>query len=202
MAPIKVKKNPTSFYFKSHTYSRIYPIISFILFLTSLLFPYWLFIMDAPTYPEKDLTIAIYADRLAGDLKEWGTVSKLVGIKVPPPTPELDLKIVPLITIILAVLSFISAFKGKGWIKLTVVASWLTLASLSAWMQYRLYIIGHDLDPTAPLRGYVKPFTPPIIGWVTVGGKITVYHWPYIGSILFLVATLLITVLLIRSRRR
>jgi hypothetical protein len=172
-----------------------------VLYLVSLLFPYWLFIMDAPAYPEKDLSLMVYADRLVGDLTEWGTVSKLVGIQVPPPLPELDLKLIPAIILVLAALALVSAFRGHWWLKLTTITSWATLTALMAWMQYRLYLVGHNLDPTAPLRRYVEPFTPPVIGWITIGGKITVYHWPHLGALLFLAATLIATLTLVRLRR-
>ena len=175
-------------------------ILTAVIYLASLLFPYWLFIMHAPTYPEKALVISVYGDRIAGDIQEWGTVSRLVGIKVPPPTPELDIKIIPIFMIILAFLSALSFFY-RGFLKVSVIAAWALLALLIAWTQYRLYLIGHELDPTAPLRNYVKPFTPPVIGWITVAGKITVYHWPYIGAILVLAATLINTFAFLKVRK-
>lgn len=181
---------PPPFFEKNKT--RIFLLTSSALFLGSLLFPYWIFVMSAPTYPEKSLIIAVYADRLEGDIEEWRIVSRLVGVKVPPPVPELDLKIIPIMIVALSILSLVTAIKNR-FAKIAMIASWVVIISLASWAQYRLYLIGHDLDETAPLRAYVKPFTPPLIGWITVAGRITVYHWPYMGSILFMVATLLIT---------
>lgn len=175
-------------------------LIPALLYIVSLAFPYWVFIMHAPTYPERALMINVYADRLEGDLEEWGRVSRLVGVKVPPPVPELDLKVIPIVMVALASLSLVSNYKKK-WLKIVCIAAWSSSIALVAWTQYRLYLLGHDLDPNAPLRHYVEPFTPPVIGWITVGGKITVYHWPHVGSSLFLAAIIITTIALLRQRR-
>lgn len=194
-----INLNPP-FFFKNK--NKILSLIACIFFLISLLFPYWLFIMRAPTYPERALVIAVYADRLAGDIEEWSIVSRLVGIKIPPPVPELDFKVIPILMVALASLALLSAFKGKKLSKIASIASWLSIIILMGWTQYKLYVIGHDLDETAPLRNYVKGgFTPPVIGSVNIG-SITVYHWPYIGAILFLAATLLLTYVAFFSERK
>jgi hypothetical protein len=82
-------------------------------------------------------------------------------------------------------LALTAALKER-WITLAAVAPWLLLMVLTAWGQYSLYLFGHNLDPERPLR-YLEPFTPPIVGWVTMG-KILTLHFPNIGSALFVAA--------------
>lgn len=73
--------------------------------------------------------------------------------------------------------------------KIAAIAPWVLIAGMTIFTPYSLYLFGHDLDPTAPLR-YVEPFTPPVIGVVKVG-SLTTYHLPHIGSFLLVFAALL-----------
>lgn len=70
--------------------------------------------------------------------------------------------------------------------------------SLAGWAQYRLYQAVHNLDPKAPMRYAVKPFTSPLVGIVRVH-KITIYHLPHVGFLLFGGAVVL-TLLAVRRR--
>jgi len=178
---------------------RFLPLAAAALFLGSLLLPYWLLAMKAPTYPTRTLQVRIYATSLHGDVEEWQRVSRLVGIKVPPPLPELQMKIIPAVMGFLGVVSVVAAFRGRAWRVTASAISWLTLLALLGMLQYKLYMVGHDLDLEAPLRHFVKGgFTPPAIGWIRVG-KITTYHWPYIGAVVAFLAALLLTLSAFRS---
>jgi hypothetical protein len=73
------------------------------------------------------------------------------------------------------------------------------MAVLVIWAQYSLYLFGHSLDPDRPLR-YLQPFTPPVIGIVTLG-KIKTYHFPHLGAVLFGIAGLLVVWTAWRSRK-
>ncbi len=178
--------------------SKKFTFISIILLLSSLFFPFWVCIMVAPTYPE-GLRIDFYGDRLEGDIREWSIISNLVGINIPTNVPEIDMKIIPLIILSLSAIFALSFFSRK-WLKISVIVSLITLSALSAWTQYRLYLIGHNLDETAPLRNLIEPFTPPIIGWIDVGGSITVYHLPHIGSTLVFFAIVINLLIFIKTR--
>lgn len=173
--------------------ARLALIAAAALFLGSAFLPYWLLTMDAPTYPERTLRVDIYGTELKGDVQEWHRVSRLVGVKVPPPLPELDLKVIPGVMVGLAALSLAAALRGRTMARVASVVTWASLASLLGLLQYRLYAVGHDLDPNAPLRNFVKGgFTPPAIGKITVG-SITTYHWPNVGALVALLAALLVT---------
>ncbi|MDP6452119.1 MAG: hypothetical protein QF898_02325 [SAR202 cluster bacterium] len=165
------------------------------LFFTSIFIPYWFIAMKAPAYPEQMLTVSIHGHKLTGDVDEWHTVSRLVGVKIPPPTPEIDMKLIPMAMIVVAVMAVGTAFiRKRGLTQVLVVLVWIMLAIMFSVLQYRLYMVGHDLDTTAPLRFFVRNgFTPPAIGTVTVG-SITSYHMPHVGGIVAFAAAILLTV--------
>lgn len=159
------------------------------LFLVSLPLPYWTVIMKAPTYPERDLSMRVYPTYYEGDIREWNVVGNLVGVKVPPPIPDVAFVIVPALITLLALLSLVAGF-NRGWLKTAMIAPWVVLAALTAFTQYSLYIFGHDLAPDRPLR-YVEPFTPPVIGVKKIGTMLT-YHLPHVGSFVYMGAALLL----------
>ncbi len=159
------------------------------LFLVSLPLPYWTVIMKAPTYPERDLSMRVYPTYYEGDIREWNVVGNLVGVKVPPPIPDVAFVIVPALITLLALLSLVAGF-NRGWLKTAMIAPWVVLVGLTAFTQYSLYIFGHDLAPDRPLR-YVEPFTPPVIGVKKIGTMLT-YHLPHVGSFVYMGAALLL----------
>jgi amino acid transporter len=124
-----------------------------------------------------------------GDIQEWDVVGNLVGVKVPPPIPEVVFSIVPVVMVVLALLNLVAAFK-PALLKIATIAPWVVLAGLMIFTQYSLYIFGHDLAPDRPLR-YVEPFTPPVIGVKKIGSLVT-WHLPHVGSFVFIGAALLL----------
>lgn len=173
-------------------------IIAAVLYIGSLALPYWMVTMKAPTYPERNLAIRVWAYKYAGDVKEWNIVGRLVGVRVPPPFPKIIFVIFPATVVGLAVLSIAAAFKPR-LAKGAAILPWFVLGGLGVWFQYILYRYGHNLDPNRPLR-YVEPFTPPIVGVVKVGSIIT-FHVFHAGAVLFVLAGLL-AVLAAREAKR
>ncbi|MEW6456093.1 MAG: hypothetical protein AB1410_05180 [Acidobacteriota bacterium] len=156
----------------------------------SLFFPYLFIIFTSPQYPDRSPKMFLYTYGIKGDVQEWKVVGRYIGINVEPNLPELDLKIIAIIVVILGMFTFISAFRSGKWKKIVSISLIVTGISLALWAQYRLYQAGHNLDPKAPLRNVAKPFTPPLIGMTKIS-KIKIYHLPHLGSILFVTSTIL-----------
>ncbi|MFQ6616587.1 MAG: hypothetical protein ACE5HZ_07465 [Fidelibacterota bacterium] len=155
--------------------------------LVSILLPYLFIVFTSPQYADRSPKMYLYAHGLEGDLRDWEVVGRYIGVDVTPRLPELDLNIVSMVVAFLGVLTLTTAFLGKG-IQRAVSISLVTAGLLlGGWTQYRLYQQGHRLDPNAPMRTVVQPFTPPLIGVVKVS-KITIYHLPHLGSALFVLA--------------
>ena len=166
-----------------------YSILAALLLIISIPLPFWTVIMDAPSYPERNLSMRVYTDHYEGDIREWNVVGNLVGVKVPPPIPEIVFVVVPIAVYILIGLSLLAVFIPKI-LKLSALGPWITLVALTIWTQYSLYVFGHDLAEDRPLR-YVDPFTPPVIGVKKIGSMVT-YHLPHVGSLLLVISGILL----------
>ena len=144
---------------------RIFPLVAGFLILMAIFLPFWSVSMSAPQYPEKDLSIKIYANRMAGDIWEFNALNQYAGVKFPENIPEF--KFLPVLLAGLGVFSLVTAFapvriRKKLLIALSVILL-LFLAGSVTDLAWKLYSIGHDLDPNAPMKG-IPPFTPPLIG--------------------------------------
>jgi hypothetical protein len=150
----------------------------------SLALPLWEFRMSAPQYPGETLHVRVMRTGLAGDLQEVGTLQKFVGVSFPASLPELDLVTRGLTA--LAALFVLAGLAGAGGAgRLVRVAATLavlgTLGCSLAAVQARLYAVGHERDPRAPMAG-IKDFTPLAIGPTSVG-NFTVWSYPHLGGL-------------------
>lgn len=165
-------------------------ILSGILLFISNFTPYIFIIFTSPQYPDKSPKMFLYTFQLKGDKKDWDVVGRYIGINTNPKLPEIENKIILSILIVLSFILIISHFKTEKWKKTVSIILLIIGLCLAAWAQYRLYQQGHNLDPKAPLRYVVKPFTPPLIGLTKVH-RIKIYHFPHLGFFLFSASCLL-----------
>jgi hypothetical protein len=91
-------------------------------------------------------------------------------------------------------LLLLGAIVGSGaaghFYRVLCAAALVTFLVASAGIvQARLYQVGHDRDPHAPLRG-MRNFTPPLVGPARVG-NFTVWSFPHAGAMLLLAAAAL-----------
>ena len=64
---------------------------------------------------------------------------------------------------------------------------------------YKLYVFGHNLDPTAPFE--VEPFTPAILGTKTIA-NFTVTSLPHLGTVWLALFGTGLLVLVVANLRR
>lgn len=144
---------------------RSFPLVAGFLIMLAIILPLWSVSMSAPQYPEKDLTIKIYADKMDGDIWEFNNLNQYAGVKFPESIPEF--KFLPGLLAGLGVFSLVTAFAPVGIRKKLLIALsvllLLFLAGSVVDLALKLYAVGHDLDPHAPMTG-IPVFTPPIIG--------------------------------------
>lgn len=149
----------------------------------SLTVPFWEFRMSAPQYPGESLRVQVMRTGLAGDLGEVGTLQKYVGVEFPASLPELDLVTPGLVgmTALLLLAGFAGAGRPGRTLKVAATAALFAILACSlAAMQARLYAVGHDRNPKAPMAR-TKDFTPPVIGPAKVG-NFTVWSYPHLGG--------------------
>ncbi len=172
-----------------------------VLAAASLALPLWGFRMSAPQYPGESLHLRVTRSAITGDVHEVTTLQKYIGVRFPERIPELKW-LVPGIAAI-ALLLFVAGLAGDRKLgrTLRLIAAVLLLAFLAgsaALVQKRLYDVGHERDPHAPMRS-LRNFTPPAVGPVHVG-NFTVWSYPHAGG-LALAAAGILAVAGLRIRR-
>lgn len=178
------------------------PVLALVIAGLSLLVAPWVPLLmvrfRSPQYPTESPTLSIYADRFAGDAHEFQVLSHYVGIHFPPSVPELESGILVWIISGLGAVALLSALLRRPVQRALAFLLLLAIFTLAGWGQFRFYQSGHDLDQEAPMRMVVKPFTPPLFGFVRIH-NISIYHLPHVGSILILSSVL---ALALAARRR
>ena len=160
--------------------------------LAALALPLWGFAMSAPQYPGETLHLQITRTGITGDVHEIETLQHYIGIRFPGELPELTWAERGIVAI--AALLLTAAIAGSGRIarayRLACAMALLAflLASAVA-VQARLYAVGHDRDPKAPIQA-VRDFTPLLVGPTKVG-NFTVWSYPHAGALLLLAAAAL-----------
>lgn len=169
----------------------------------ALALPLWGFRLSAPQYPGESLHLRVSRAGMAGDVGEIATLQRYVGVRFPERIPELSW-IAPVVGS-LALLLALAGLTGEGAVgralRLSSMALLLLFLAVSAaLLQKRLWELGHDRDPDAPLEA-IRDFTPPAVGPVRVG-NFTVWSYPHAGAVaLVLAAGLVIAGSRARARR-
>jgi hypothetical protein len=164
--------------------------------------PVWEARLDVLQYPGRPLVLTAYGDRLEGDVDEVKILNHYVGLHVFD-MAELDETAlwIPAIAAGLVCVAIAWAIPRRSPGGSKPSRSWLgTLARLGLWLiplgiivdiQYRLYELGHSMDPGAAFRQ--PPFTPPVIGKAAVASNVTTTAWPGRAVMFLFVAAFLMT---------
>lgn len=126
--------------------------------------PLWTMKMEAPQY-RKGLFLHAYGTGMTGDLHELSILNHYIGMP-PVEAPAFETAIFPIGLAVLIGLCLLSPV--HRWLRrLAIAGTLLTPLGILADLQYRLYVFGHTLNPTAPIR--LKAFTPLVIGETAMG---------------------------------
>lgn len=167
---------------------RVY-LAAAVLTAAALALPLWGFAMAAPQYPDETLHLQITRSGITGDVHEVSTLQQYIGVRFPTELPELTWATRGIAG--LALLLAGAAFAGSGRFgrvcrAACAIAVLLFLIASAGAVQARLYRVGHERDPRAPIRA-VRDFTPPLVGPAKVG-NFTVWSYPHAGAVLLLTA--------------
>lgn len=174
------------------TRQRLVYVAAAALALGALVLPLWGFSMSAPQYPDETLHLQVTRGGIAGDVHEVETLQHYIGVRFPETLPELRWATSGIVAV--SALLLVAAFAGSGRVShayrlLCAVAVLVFLIGSAVVVQRRLYVVGHQRAPNAPIRA-VHDFTPPLIGPVKVG-NFTVWSYPHFGALLLLGAAAL-----------
>jgi copper chaperone NosL len=152
--------------------------------------PIWQAQFSAPQYPQ-GLSIAAYGGKVQGNLSEINELSHYIGM---PPfnfvaMPEMRLW--PLVILVGMVAAVLAVVMRRRWLRRLACATlWLTPVGALADVQFRLWQVGHSLDPASAIR--VSPFTPRVLGPTTLM-NFTVVGLPGTALVLITLAAVLVS---------
>ena len=168
------------------TFSRILFVIAALLVGGIFFYPIWFIKLDAPQFPEGGLVMYIWVNKITGytenTLDNINILNHYIGMKkiVPDSIPEL--KIIPVVLMVIAALALLVAgLKNRSlmpvWVALFVIAGVIGIYDFYTW----LYDYGHNLDPKAPIKVPGMNYQPPLLGvkWLLNFRAVSL---PYAGS--------------------
>jgi copper chaperone NosL len=169
-----------------HGAGRILLALAVVPLLLSFSEPLWRIRMEAPQYPH-GLTLDIYSHKLEGGnhgqhIQEINTLNHYIGMHKIDRGELSDLDWIPFALGLLGLLTLRCAAIGnvRALIDLAVLTGYVAGFSMVRFV-YKLYVFGHNLDPSAPVT--VKPFTPAIFGSKQIA-NFTTHSYPMNGSYL------------------
>lgn len=180
-------------------FSSITLVISAILIVVSLFFPWWRMEFFAPQYPE-GLNIIVYPDHLEGELNQINGLNHYIGMAQFSEESFPELQYLSYIIGGLALLVLIGAIIRKRAYLYSLIALFMIGGSIGVWdLWSALKAYGTNLDPMAPIE--MEPFVPPIIG-ENVIANFTTYSLLGTGTYFIIAAFLLLLIPLWKDRKQ
>jgi copper chaperone NosL len=202
-----LEKETTFFERRLTLKSRILILIAVLVLIPSFLFPLWNMSFYSNQYSD-GLVLHIYSYQLEGgktpnrdDLREINSLNHYIGMRPLLESDFSEFTWVPLVVGLLMILALRAMVLGHMSNLVDVFVLFTYFGLFSLWSFYhRLYMYGHNLDPTASIK--VQPFTPPVFGSKQIA-NFTVNSFPGPASYaLFAFAALLLVSILLSARSK
>ena len=166
--------------------SRILILVAVLILIPSFFFPLWKMSFYSNQYTD-GLVLHIYSYQLEGgktpnrdDLREINSLNHYIGMRPLLESDFSEFMWLPLVIGLLMILSLRAMVIGKMSNLVDVFVLFTYFGLFSFWSFYhRLYMYGHNLDPTASIK--VQPFTPPLFGSKQIA-NFAVNSFPELGS--------------------
>jgi hypothetical protein len=187
--------------------SRVLILIAVAALLPAFFLPLWNLSFYSNQYTD-GLVLHIYSYQLEGgktpnrdDLREINSLNHYIGMRPLLESDFSEFTWLPLVVGFLMILALRAMVIGKMSNLVDVLVLFIYFGLFSMWSFYhRLYMYGHNLDPTAAIK--VEPFTPPFFGSKQIA-NFTVNSFPDIGSYaLFVFPILLLIAILLSARQK
>lgn len=204
--PTFLEKETTFFELPLTLRSRILILVAVLVMVPGFFFPLWNMTFYSNQYTD-GLVLHIYSYQLEGgktpnrdDLREINSLNHYIGMRPLLESDFSEFTWVPLVIGLLMILALRAMVLGKMSNLVDVFVLFTYFGLFSMWSFYhRLYMYGHNLDPTASIK--VPPFTPPVFGTKQIA-NFTVNSYPGLASYcLFAFALLLLVAILLSARR-
>jgi copper chaperone NosL len=201
-----LEKETTFFELPLTLKSRILILVAVLILVPSFFFPLWNMSFYSNQYTD-GLVLHIYSYQLEGgktpnrdDLREINSLNHYIGMRPLLESDFSEFTWVPLVIGLLMILALRAMVIGKMSNLVDVFVLFTYFGAFSMWSFYhRLYMYGHNLDPTASIK--VQPFTPPFFGSKQIA-NFMVNSFPGPASYaLFAFALLLLVAILLSAKR-
>lgn len=151
----------------------------------AFLFPLWNISMVAPQYPQ-GLSLDVYLYKVEGgregrDIQEINVLNHYIGMQPIDRAALTDLDWLPFAMGFLIVVALRCAAIGnvRILIDLVVISGYVSAFALGRFV-YKLWVVGHELDPKAPIQA--EPFMPAVFGTKQIA-NFTVTSFPRLGTV-------------------
>ena len=165
-----------------------------LLLLVAYIFPLWRIDLAAPQYPE-GIGLLIWVDKITGknpnDLRNINGLNHYIGMKEINPDSIKELKIMPPLIAVLALMGLLLAVLGRRklfmiWLILLILTMAVGLIDFYLWE----YDYGHDLNPKAAIKIPGMSYQPPLIGSKQLLNMRT-SSWPEFGGLAIVLSAVL-----------
>jgi hypothetical protein len=185
--------------------SRILILVAVVVLIPSFFFPLWNMSFYSNQYTD-GLVLHIYSYQLEGgktpnrdDLREINSLNHYIGMRPLLESDFSEFTWVPLVIGLLIILALRAMVLGHMSNLVDVFVLFTYFGLFSLWSFYhRLYMYGHNLDPTASIK--VQPFTPPVFGSKQIA-NFTVNSFPGPASYALIAFAVLLAVSILLSAR-
>ena len=186
--------------------SRILILVAVLVVVPTFFFPLWNMSFYSNQYTD-GLVLHIYSYQLEGgktanrdDLREINSLNHYIGMRPLLESDFSEFTWVPLVVGLLMILALRAMVLGKISNLVDVFVLFTYFGLFSLWSFYhRLYMYGHNLDPTASIK--VQPFTPPIFGSKQIANFMVNSFPGFASYALIAFAVLLLLAILLSARR-
>jgi copper chaperone NosL len=186
--------------------SRVLILVAVLVLVPTFFFPLWNMSFYSNQYTD-GLVLHIYSYQLEGgktanrdDLREINSLNHYIGMRPLLESDFSEFTWVPLVVGLLMILALRAMVLGKMSNLVDVFVLFTYFGLFSLWSFYhRLYMYGHNLDPTASIK--VQPFTPPVFGSKQIANFMVNSFPGFASYALFGFAVLLLVSILLSARR-
>jgi hypothetical protein len=139
--------------------------------------PVWQARLDVLQYPNRQLVLTAYGDRLTGDVDEIKILNHYVGLEMFDMSELFETSLwIPALVVALVCVGLATFVRPGWWRRGAIAVLWVIPVGVLADVQLRLYQLGHSMDPAAPIT--TDPFVPWVAGKVRVASNVTTTAWP------------------------
>lgn len=155
----------------------VFGVLAAVLVVLAFSLPVWQARLDVLQYPNRQLVLTAYGDRLEGDIDELAILNHYVGLEMFDMAELFETVLwVPALALALLCVVAVTFVKPGWWRRGALAVLWLIPLGVLVDIQFRLYQLGHSMDPAAPID--TDPFVPWVVGKVRVASNVTTTAWP------------------------